>query len=102
MIKVYMDDERVTPTGWIRTYTVEQTIALLEARIVSHLSLDNDLGEDLEGYFVIDWLEEAIYNDINFPLPEVTIHSANASRVQYMQRALESIKRIRNRQYGGI
>lgn len=98
-MKIYMDDERVTPEGWMRTYTVEETITQLETRQVTHLSLDNDLGEGLlEGWNVIDWLEEQVYNDPTFPLPEVTIHSANASRVEYMQRALRSIKNIRQRQ----
>jgi hypothetical protein len=102
MIKVYMDDERVTPEGWVRTYTVEQTIEKLETRQVSHLSLDNDLGEGLqEGYKVLDWLEETVYNDHSFPMPEVSIHSANASRVQYMKRALDAIERIRQQQVGG-
>lgn len=99
---VYMDDERVTPEGWTRTYTVEETIALLETRTVTHLSLDNDLGEGLqEGYNVVNWLEEAVYFDMTFPIPEVTVHSANASRVQYMQRALATINRIRQQQIGG-
>ena len=101
-MKVYMDDLRETPQEWTRTYTVEETISLLETRQVTHLSLDNDLGEGLrEGYVVLDWLEETIYNDHSFPLPEVTIHSSNASRVEYMRRAMQSIERIRQEQVGG-
>ena len=101
-MKVYMDDERATPEGWTRTFTVAQTIAHLETRKVTHLSLDNDLGlGQEEGYKVMDWLEETVYNDMTFPLPEVTIHSSNASRVEYMQRALRSIERIRQQQVGG-
>ena len=101
-MKIYMDDERMTPLGWIRTYTVEETIEFLETRAVTHLSLDNDLGEGLqEGYKVLDFLEETVYNDMTFPIPEVTIHSANASRVQYMQQALRTIERIRQQQIGG-
>lgn len=101
-MKIYMDDERETPLGFIRTYTVEETIEFLETRAVTHLSLDNDLGEGLqEGYKVLDWLEEIVHDDITFPIPEVTIHSANASRVQYMQQALRTIERIRQQQVGG-
>ena len=94
-VKIFLDDERPTPQGWYRTYTVEETIAKLLTRQVTELSLDNDLGEELEGYKVLDWLEEQIYNDSSFPLPEITVHSANASRVVYMHRAIESIKKIR-------
>lgn len=97
-----MDDARDTPQGWDRTYTVEETIAELRTRTVTHLSLDNDLGEGLqEGYKVLDWLEETVFNDMHFPMPEVHIHSSNASRVEYMQRALKSIERIRQQQVGG-
>lgn len=101
-MKVFMDDLRETPTGWLRTYTAEATIDLLKTRQVTHLSLDNDLGEGLsEGYTVLDTLEELVYNDPSFPLPEITIHSSNASRVEYMQRAVKSINRIRQQQIGG-
>ncbi len=99
---VFMDDARETPDGWARTYTVEQTIAALRSRTITHLSLDNDLGEgQAEGYHVLDWLEETVYNDSTFPMPEVTIHSSNASRVEYMKRALKNIERIRQQQVGG-
>jgi len=101
-MKVYMDDERETPEGWERTFTVEETIALLETRKVTYLSLDNDLGEGLtEGYKVIDWLEETVYFDMSFPIPVITVHSANASRVEYMNRAVKAIERIRQQQVGG-
>lgn len=101
-MRIYMDDARTTPHGWERTYTVEETIIALESRMVTHLSLDNDLGEGLaEGYKVLDWLEERVYTDLTFPIPEITIHSSNASRVEYMQRALRSIERIRQQQEGG-
>ena len=99
---IYMDDLRETPRGWTRTYTVQETKTALLTRTVTHLSLDNDLGEGLEeGYKVLDWLEETIYNDHTFPLPIITVHSANASRVEYMHRAIKSIDRIRQQQVGG-
>ena len=100
--KVYMDDARETPRGWHRTYTVAETIELLRTRTVTHLSLDNDLGDGQpEGYKVLDWLEETIYNDRTFPMPTVSVHSSNASRVEYMNRALKSIENIRQQQIGG-
>lgn len=72
------------------------------SRNVEFLSLDNDLGVDqIEGYKTLDLLEELVYNDPSFPIPEITIHSANSSRVQYMLRACKSIERIRQQQIGG-
>jgi hypothetical protein len=101
-MKIYMDDARETPDGWTRTYTVEETITALLTRQVTHLSLDNDLGEGQpEGYKVIDWLEETVHGDMHFPMPEVYVHSSNASRVEYMHRALRAIENIRQQQVGG-
>jgi hypothetical protein len=98
-MKVYLDDERETPEGFIRTYTVEETIKLLQTRQVEELSLDNDLGEGLlEGHKVLDWLEESVFHDDTFPIPMIGIHSANASRVEYMHRAVKSIHHIRSLQ----
>lgn len=48
-MNIFLDDCRKTPEGFNRTYTVEETIALLEkcrdeGIEVNILSLDNDLG----------------------------------------------------------
>ncbi len=104
-MKIFMDDERVTPEGWERTYTVEETKEKLLTRKVTHLSLDNDLGSldhTTEGYNVLDWLEEQVYNDPTFPVPEMTVHSANASRAQYMRLAIKKLENIRQQQIGGF
>lgn len=100
-MRVFLDDLRETPEGWERTYTVGETIAALSTRTVTHLSLDNDLGElEPEGYKVLDWLEEEVFFDRTFPIPEIAVHSANASRVDYMKIAISSINRIRVAQLG--
>lgn len=95
--KVFLDDERQTPKGWIRTYSVDETIQHLQTGRVTHLSLDNDLGQDeygnemKQGFLVVNFLEDQAYNDPSFPIPEITIHSANATRVQYMRKVVERI-----------
>jgi len=100
-MKVYLDDERPTPEGWFRVYTVDETIALLETRQITHLSLDNDLGDGYEeGWAVAAWIEEAVYNDPTFPIPVITIHSANPVRAASMRQTIESINRIRRQQEG--
>jgi hypothetical protein len=103
-MKVYMDDARDTPLGWTRTYNIEDTKALLATREVTHLSLDNDLGSEdwtTEGYNVVDWLEEQVYNDPTFPIPEMTVHSSNASRMRYMNQVIRKLEMIRQQQVGG-
>jgi len=101
-MKVYLDDERQTPEGWTRTYNVPETIGLLQIERVTHLSLDNDLGEgEPEGHNVLTWLEQQVFYDPSFQMPIVSIHSANPVRVEYMKRVLLSIERIRQQQVGG-
>lgn len=61
-MKVFLDDERNTPDGWVRTYWPDEVITLLETGQVTELSLDHDLGDDSHGtgYDVILWIEEAV------------------------------------------
>jgi hypothetical protein len=96
-MRVFLDDERQTPEGWVRTYSVEETIRLLETGKVTHVSLDNDLGDDVpEGYLVADWLDERSFLDPTYPVPVITVHSSNAARLDHMRRAIEAIQRRRN------
>lgn len=95
-MKIYLDDERATPDGWTRTYTPKETIEHLKTRKVTHLSLDHDLGDDEgigTGYDVLLWLEEEQYNDHKFPIPSITIHSANPAGVYRMKQAVATIVR---------
>lgn len=101
MIKVFLDDERETPEGWTRTYGVETTITSLLTRQVTHLSLDNDLGSEdpkTEGFNVLNWLEEQVYFDKTFPVPIITIHSANAGRTPMMRQVAQKLEHIRQQQ----
>lgn len=103
-MKVFMDDARETPQGWTRTYNIEDTKALLLTRKVTHLSLDNDLGSldhTTEGYNVVDWLERQVFDDPTFPVPEMTVHSSNSSRILYMNQAIRKLEMIRRQQVGG-
>lgn len=103
-MKLYMDDERVTPEGWERTYTVEETKKVLLTRKVTHLSLDNDLGSEdpkTEGFNVLDWLEEEVYNDPTFPIPIITVHSSNAGRTPLMRQVAAKLELIRQQQIAG-
>lgn len=64
-MRVFLDDMRDTPPGWVRTFTPEETIDLLETGEVTEVSLDFDLGleePDIErnGYTVLAWLEREI------------------------------------------
>jgi len=98
-MKVFLDDERETPEGWIRTRTVKDTVDLLCTKEVEELSLDNDLGPfEPEGYKVMDALELLVYSDKTFPIPTLTIHSQNLARSEYMRKAYSSILKMRKQQ----
>lgn len=99
-MKIFLDDERPTPAGWVRTYSVEETISYLQTKLITHLSVDNDLGSldsITEGFNVLNWLEAQVFNDPSFPVPEITVHSNNAARVQSMLATIKSIKRLKTR-----
>lgn len=96
-MKVYLDDERETPEGWVRCYWPDEVIAILKQGSVTHLSLDHDLGDDGRGtgYHVLTWLEEAIATNPDFDAPRYIIaHTANPSAKVKMNAAIRSIYRL--------
>jgi hypothetical protein len=97
-MKVFLDDERATPAGWVRAYWPAEVIEMLETGAVTDLSLDHDLGDDRRGtgYDVILWIEEAVALR-GFVPPRITIHSANASAVEKMIAGVRAIQRLADR-----
>jgi len=79
-MKIYLDDERIAPVGWIQVRWPDEVIELLEKGNVTHLSLDHDLGNDQigTGYDVLLWIEEKVALSDFIP-PNIHIHSANTS-----------------------
>jgi|SRR4051812_10575371 hypothetical protein len=94
-MRVYLDDERQTPDGWVRAYWPEEVIAFLEAGGVTEVSLDHDLGNDEKGtgYDVVLWIEEAVALR-GFKPPKLSVHSANSSARLKMERGIENIVRL--------
>lgn len=79
-ISIYLDDERPTPDGYIRTFSVDETIKLIEENDgnVEFLSLDNDLGIGVEeGQKVLEWIEEKAHFNQIAPIPYIIIHTQN-------------------------
>jgi hypothetical protein len=92
-MKVYLDDERETPPGWVRVYWPEEAIKLLESGEVTEISLDHDLGDDDRGtgYDVVLWIEEAVIMKGFIP-PKMKVHSANSSAREKMELGIKSIE----------
>ncbi|MEN4920871.1 cyclic-phosphate processing receiver domain-containing protein [Achromobacter spanius] len=94
-MKVYLDDERATPEGWVRVYWPDEAIALLESGSVEEISLDHDLGDDDRGtgYDVILWMEEAVAVH-GFRPPRIHVHSANSSARDKMLAGVRAISQL--------
>jgi hypothetical protein len=93
-MKVYLDDERIAPDGWVQVRWPEEAIRLLQTGSVTHISLDHDLGDDTRGtgYDVLLWIEEAaVLRNFN-PPKFIEIHSANPAGKLRMLAAIEAIK----------
>lgn len=97
-MNVYLDDERVTPEGWVRAFWPEEVIKLLKGGQVAELSLDHDLGDDEHGtgYTVLLWLEEQVALHGMVP-PKICVHSANSSARLKMEAAIRSIYKLAGR-----
>lgn len=98
-MKVFLDDKRPTPTGWIGVKWPDEVIELLKNKTITHLSLDHDLGDDERGtgYDVLLWLEEQVVLHDSVPPENITVHSANVSARRKMEQAIVSINRFSKR-----
>lgn len=94
-MRLYLDDEREAPEGWVRVRWPDEAIELLKTGQVSDLSLDHDLGDEGRGtgYDVALWIEEAVATG-QFTPPRIMIHSANPPARSKMEAA---VKRIHQR-----
>ena len=94
-MRVYLDDERLTPNGWVRAYWPDEVIALLKTGNVVELSLDHDLGDDQRGtgYDVVLRIEQAVALEGFIP-PMIHVHSANSSARDKMLSGICSIQRL--------
>jgi len=93
-LKVYLDDERIAPEGWVQVRWPDEAIKLLQTGSVSHLSLDHDLGDDQRGtgYDVLLWIEQEVVSSKFIPPSKIEVHSANPAARKRMLVAIESIR----------
>lgn len=95
-IKVWLDDERHSPSGYIHFKTVPELISFYEKNHdkIIEMSLDHDLGENTStGYDFVLWLEEKVHFGKYNNIPDIKVHSANPVGRKRMNQALDSIKR---------
>lgn len=94
-MKVYLDDERIAPVGWVQVRWPDEAIEFLQTGTVTHLSLDHDLGDDRRGtgYDVLLWLEEEVVLNRFKPPQIIEVHSANPAGKIRILAAIESISK---------
>ncbi len=99
-MKVYLDDIRIAPDGWVRAHWPEEVIELLKTGQVTEISLDHDLGDHFDrpagvdkertGYDVLLWIEQAVVTE-GFDPPVIYIHTANPVAEDRMKAARKQI-----------
>ena len=94
-MKLFLDDERKPPLGWILVRWPEEAIKYLKSDEVEIISLDHDLGNDDHGtgYDVILWIEEEVMKN-NFKPPKMIVHSANISARIKMEAGIKNIYKL--------
>jgi len=90
--KIWLDDMRPAPDGWVHVQRPEEAIAALFKGGVTHFHLDHDLDDNEygTGYDVLLWIEQATMQS-HFTPPLITVHSANESTRQKMEALITKI-----------
>jgi hypothetical protein len=84
-MKIYLDDVRPAPKGWILVKTASEMINYLETSNVVEISLDHDLGIEETGYDVLLYIEKKVVLE-GYKAPLIHIHTANpVARIKMMQ-----------------
>lgn len=95
-MRIYLDDTRDAPQGWVRAYWPREVIKLLQHNEVAVISLDHDLGDDKRGtgYDVLAWIEEQVFLHGWTPPAQIIVHSANGPAKERMLAAIAAITRL--------
>ena len=98
-MKVWLDDWRPAPEGWVHVRTPEEAIEVLRGGDVEAISLDHDLGlaeglRERTGYDVLLWLEREVEAGRARPPAVMEVHSGNVAVMKRMEQAIESIRRL--------
>ena len=103
MKKLWLDDERPAPEGWILCRTpAEFYEALVWDAPIEEASFDHDLGyfvgdREVTGYDILCVIEGlAAQNEWELIPKKMKIHSANSAGRKKMRLAIESIERMRD------
>ena len=103
-MKLWLDDERPAPDGWVRVSSVLEALQILGARTdIEEISLDHDLAEfdplegtEATGYTLLCTLEQwAEAGDVDHIPAVIQVHSPNPVGRMNMKAAIQSIESYR-------
>ena len=93
-MKIFLDDTRPAPEGWILAKTAREAQALIQGNEVEEISLDHDLGHDIRnGGWVLTYLE--IRQHYGLPIPKIYVHSANPTARKRMELGIKRLEERR-------
>jgi hypothetical protein len=90
-MKIWLDDIRPAPNGWIHIKTAEKCIEMIQSGNVKEISFDYDLGETLTGYDVAKYIEE---NANKIPPIIWELHTSNVIGMKNMYFVLTHADKI--------
>lgn len=107
-MKLWLDDERPEPVGWVRVTTAENCIEILTHYDVDELSLDHDLDDvqyresgPATGYDVAYWLWKQVQVGAWSLVPGIIkCHSANPVGRERIVSVLQEIRKLREEASG--
>lgn len=88
-MKLYIDDMRNPPVGWVLARTYNEAIELIP--FASEISFDHDLGEEKTGYDLIKIIEENYFVKGITP-PIMHCHSANPVGRKNIETVIERLR----------
>jgi hypothetical protein len=85
-VKLFVDDTREPPAGWVTARTIPAAqAALLANPDVTHVSLDHDFrGSDQTGQDLVKWMAQRHI----WPSENIRVHSGNVQGAQAMKRLI--------------
>ncbi|TGN24345.1 cyclic-phosphate processing receiver domain-containing protein [Empedobacter tilapiae] len=94
LVKLYVDDLRPTPNGYLRVYYYKEFVKyILNNGIPDFISFDHDLGIEETGYDCAKFLVEYCL-DYHLTIPNFTVHSQNPVGKENIEKLLYNFRKL--------
>ncbi len=95
-MRIFLDDVRECPIGWVACRTAEQAIEFLRMGdyYVEEISFDHDLGTELTGNSVAQEIERQVVYCGRTHIPKWKIHSSNPVGRKNIEQTMKAAERL--------